>query len=102
MNTDTAPPVYGLVLTGGQSTRMKRDKATLPYRGKTQLDRAFELAARHCTGPPVNGENARGGKKCRPVSTQTGSQSSCMRALSQKTCVSGVGTGIHFSLIGRT
>jgi molybdopterin-guanine dinucleotide biosynthesis protein A len=27
---------------------MKRDKAALPYRGKSQLDRAFELAARHC------------------------------------------------------
>jgi molybdenum cofactor guanylyltransferase len=41
-------PIYGLVLAGGSSSRMKRDKATLPYRGKTQLDRAFELAARHC------------------------------------------------------
>jgi len=42
-------PIYGLVLAGGSSTRMKRDKAALPYRGKNQLDRAFELAARHCT-----------------------------------------------------
>jgi len=41
-------PVYGLVLAGGSSTRMRRDKASLLYRGKTQLDRAFELAARHC------------------------------------------------------
>jgi molybdopterin-guanine dinucleotide biosynthesis protein A len=41
-------PVYGLVLAGGMSTRMQRDKATLPYRGRTQLERAFELAARHC------------------------------------------------------
>ena len=41
-------PIYGLVLAGGSSTRMMRDKAALPYRGKTQLDRAFELAARHC------------------------------------------------------
>lgn len=40
--------IYGLVLAGGLSSRMKRDKATLPYKGKTQLDRAFELAARHC------------------------------------------------------
>jgi molybdenum cofactor guanylyltransferase len=42
-------PVYGLVLAGGSSKRMQRDKASLQYRGKTQLDRAFELAARHCT-----------------------------------------------------
>jgi len=27
---------------------MQRDKAALPYRGKSQLDRAVELAARHC------------------------------------------------------
>ena len=40
-------PVYGLILAGGSSSRMKRDKAALPYRGKSQLDRAFELAARH-------------------------------------------------------
>jgi molybdopterin-guanine dinucleotide biosynthesis protein A len=43
----SAPPIYGLILAGGQSTRMHRDKAALRYRGKTQLDRAFELASRH-------------------------------------------------------
>jgi molybdopterin-guanine dinucleotide biosynthesis protein A len=41
------PPAYGLILAGGASTRMKRDKAQLQYHGKTQLDRVFELAARH-------------------------------------------------------
>jgi molybdenum cofactor guanylyltransferase len=40
------PPVYGLILAGGFSTRMHRDKATLKYQGETQLDRAFELASR--------------------------------------------------------
>jgi len=40
-------PLYGLILAGGSSSRMKRDKAALVYRGKSQLDRAFELAARH-------------------------------------------------------
>jgi molybdopterin-guanine dinucleotide biosynthesis protein A/molybdopterin converting factor small subunit len=40
-------PVYGLILAGGSSTRMHRDKAALKYRGKTQLDRAFELVKRH-------------------------------------------------------
>jgi molybdenum cofactor guanylyltransferase len=40
-------PVHGLILAGGSSSRMHRDKATLAYRGKSQLDRAFELARRH-------------------------------------------------------
>jgi molybdopterin-guanine dinucleotide biosynthesis protein A len=40
-------PIHGLVLAGGASTRMQRDKAALEYQGKTQLDRAFELASRH-------------------------------------------------------
>jgi molybdenum cofactor guanylyltransferase len=39
--------IHGLVLAGGLSSRMKRDKAALAYHGKTQLDRACELAARH-------------------------------------------------------
>ena len=33
-------PVYGLILAGGASSRMKRDKAALLYRGRSQLDRA--------------------------------------------------------------
>lgn len=40
-------PLYGLVLAGGLSSRMQRDKATLQYQGSTQLERAFVLAARH-------------------------------------------------------
>jgi molybdenum cofactor guanylyltransferase len=43
----SADPIYGLILAGGASTRMRRDKASLKYQGKTQLDRAFELAGRH-------------------------------------------------------
>ncbi len=39
-----APPLYGLVLAGGRSTRMQRDKAAIEYRaGQTQLDAAMEL-----------------------------------------------------------
>jgi molybdopterin-guanine dinucleotide biosynthesis protein A len=40
-------PLYGLILAGGSSTRMQRDKAALIYQGQTQLNRAFELAGRH-------------------------------------------------------
>ncbi len=40
-------PLYGLILAGGSSTRMRRDKAALEYRGRNQLDRTFELASRH-------------------------------------------------------
>jgi molybdopterin-guanine dinucleotide biosynthesis protein A len=39
--------IHGLVLAGGASSRMQRDKAALKYRGKTQLERAVELASRH-------------------------------------------------------
>lgn len=40
-------PVYGLILAGGSSSRMHRDKAALRYGGRSQLDRVFELASRH-------------------------------------------------------
>jgi molybdopterin-guanine dinucleotide biosynthesis protein A len=44
MSGKATPPVYGLVLAGGKSTRMQRDKATLSYRdGKTQLEWAMGL-----------------------------------------------------------
>jgi molybdenum cofactor guanylyltransferase len=39
--------VYGLILAGGASSRMKRDKAVLEYGGKSQLDRAYALVSRH-------------------------------------------------------
>lgn len=39
----TVPPLYGLVLAGGRSTRMQRDKAALEYAGRNQLERAVEL-----------------------------------------------------------
>lgn len=47
---------------------MQRDKAALPYGGKTQLDRAFELAARHVpqvfvsVRPSQVGDPARAGR----------------------------------------
>jgi molybdopterin-guanine dinucleotide biosynthesis protein A len=41
----TAPALYGLVLAGGRSTRMQRDKAVLEYGGVPQLARVMELLA---------------------------------------------------------
>ena len=41
-------PVYGLVLAGGTSRRMQRDKAALEYQGQTQLQRAHDLLQAHC------------------------------------------------------
>jgi molybdopterin-guanine dinucleotide biosynthesis protein A len=43
----TLPRIEGLVLAGGKSSRMQRDKAALIYQGRNQLDRAVELASRH-------------------------------------------------------
>jgi molybdopterin-guanine dinucleotide biosynthesis protein A len=36
-------PLYGLVLAGGRSSRMGRDKAALEYHGRAQLQRAHDL-----------------------------------------------------------
>jgi molybdenum cofactor guanylyltransferase len=38
-------PLNGLLLTGGRSRRMQRDKATLEYAGRPQLERAIGLLA---------------------------------------------------------
>ncbi len=41
-------PLYGLVLTGGQSKRMKKDKALLNYNGRSQALEAFDLLSDVC------------------------------------------------------
>ena len=45
--SDTAP-LYGLLLAGGSSTRMRRDKAALTIHGRTQLAWGHDLLTRHC------------------------------------------------------
>jgi molybdopterin-guanine dinucleotide biosynthesis protein A len=44
--TDTVP-LYALVLAGGRSTRMQRDKAALTYHGRSQLEWAVSLLSTH-------------------------------------------------------
>ncbi|HTY51530.1 MAG TPA: NTP transferase domain-containing protein [Steroidobacteraceae bacterium] len=39
--------VHGLVLAGGRSSRMQRDKAALSYHGRTQLQWGVDLLAAH-------------------------------------------------------
>jgi molybdenum cofactor guanylyltransferase len=42
-----APPVYALVLAGGHSKRMQRDKAELIYHGRSQLEWAVSFLQPH-------------------------------------------------------
>ena len=42
-----ATPIYALVLAGGQSKRMQRDKAVLVYHGRTQLEWAVSFLQPH-------------------------------------------------------
>jgi molybdenum cofactor guanylyltransferase len=46
--TQEIPEIKGLVLAGGKSIRMQRDKALLKYHGKTQLLHTLELLQPFC------------------------------------------------------
>jgi molybdopterin-guanine dinucleotide biosynthesis protein A/molybdopterin converting factor small subunit len=45
--TEPSAPLRGLILAGGASSRMRRDKAALEYLGASQLDRACALVGHH-------------------------------------------------------
>ncbi|WP_281614717.1 NTP transferase domain-containing protein [Flammeovirga sp. SubArs3] len=47
--TFTTPPLKGLVLTGGKSTRMGEDKSVLNYHGQPQWKYAKELLEKYCS-----------------------------------------------------
>ncbi|MBC7921570.1 MAG: NTP transferase domain-containing protein [Ferruginibacter sp.] len=42
------PPLNGLVLAGGRSTRMRTDKGLIAYHGKAQREFAYELLSEFC------------------------------------------------------
>ena len=41
-------PLHGLILAGGKSTRMKKDKSLLEYHGKKQVVYCFDLLSQFC------------------------------------------------------
>lgn len=47
--SEVSSNLFGLVLAGGKSRRMGRDKALVEYAGQTQLGRAVNLLSRHCS-----------------------------------------------------
>lgn len=48
MSSSAIAPLYGLVLAGGRSTRMKSDKAVLVYHGRPQAAHTLDLLSAHC------------------------------------------------------
>ncbi len=48
VNKLVSPSLYGLILSGGKSTRMKKDKSLLNYHGKAQVVVGYELLAKFC------------------------------------------------------
>ncbi|WP_129647480.1 NTP transferase domain-containing protein [Peristeroidobacter agariperforans] len=47
-------PLFGLVLAGGASTRMQRDKAAIEYHGQSQLHWTFHLLSQVCAATFVS------------------------------------------------
>ena len=55
LSKERVAPLAGLVLVGGRSTRMKRDKSQLVYDGKTQVQRTYDTLKGVCDQVWVSG-----------------------------------------------
>lgn len=50
----STPALFGLILAGGASSRMQRDKAALAYHGQSQLAWAYDLVSQVCAATFVS------------------------------------------------
>lgn len=62
-----ASKLYGLVLAGGKSSRMKKDKAFLDYHGRPQVEYAYHLLSVFCEETFVSAQKEQGLDKKFPV-----------------------------------
>lgn len=55
--TKAERPLYGLILTGGESRRMQRDKALIEYHGKPHAQYLYELLSGYCETVYLSGRS---------------------------------------------
>lgn len=60
-DSKTEVPLYGLVLAGGKSSRMKTDKSLLEYHGRSQTKYCFDLLSQLCESVFLSNRNDQSG-----------------------------------------